>query len=182
MFLLMAGFALAYEPVEGISFPNESEVEEYNFYHNIDLKYKIYRQANSGYYDSLIYDAIYSSTLASFKEIRSLGAIDKKCGKDDFIEIYEISENQLNDSSRFPSQYVGGGNTGRDSLWGYFDPRPAEPGYNAIIITPHADKSNYRVMVHEIAHHWYSEFCLERFTNLDSEEFAVKIQERVKIK
>lgn len=182
MFLLMAGFALAYEPVEGISFPNESEVEEYNFYHNIDLKYKIYRQANSGYYDSLIYDAIYSSTLASFKEIRSLGAIDKKCGKDDFIEIYEISENQLNDPSRFPSKYIGGGKTGRDPLWGYFDPRANEPGYNAIVITSHNDKSNYRVIVHEIAHHWYSEFCLDRFTKVNTEEFAIAIQEKVRWK
>ena len=91
MFLLMAGFALAYEPVEGINFPNVSEIEEYNFYHNINLRYRIYRQANSSYDDMLIYGAIYASTLASFREIQSLGAIDKKCGKDDFIEIYEIS-------------------------------------------------------------------------------------------
>ena len=180
MLLLMTGLALAYEPVRGISFDSKTEPEKWEFYHNIDLEYVIYRQENSSYYDKLIYEAIYASTLASFKSIRSLGAIDKRCGNNDLIEIYEISEDQLNSPARFPLNFIGGGNTGRDPLWGYFDPRINEPGYDAIVLSPHNEASNYRIMVHEMAHHWYSEFCLDRFTKMTSEEFAVSIQEKVK--
>lgn len=179
MLLLMTGFALAYEPVKGINFPNKTEVEEFEFINNIKLKYVIYRQNDTAYFDRLIYDAIYSSTLASFKQIRSLGAIDKKCGKDDLIEIFEVSEDQLNDPARFPEKFTGGGNTGKDPLWGFFDPRINEYGYNAIVVSPHSEKISHRVMAHEVAHHWYSEFCLDRFTKMTSEQFAESIQEKL---
>lgn len=180
MLLLMTGLALAYEPVKGISFAAKPERDEWEFFHNINLKYVIYRQENSAYSEMLMYDAIYSSSVASFKSIRSLGAIEKKCGNDDLIEIFEIPEDQLNNPARFPERFVGGGDTGKDPLWGYFDPRINEPGYNAIVLTPHMDASNYRILVHEIAHHWYSEFCLDRFTNMTSEDFAISIQEKMK--
>jgi hypothetical protein len=178
MWLLMIGSALAYEPVEGIDFSTTTSVEEFEFFHDINLKFSISRQKGSSYSDELVYRAIYSSSLVSFQKIQSLGAINKKCVNNDLLEIFEISESQLNDSTRFPKEFIGGGATGKPSLWGYFDPRIEEPGYNAIVISPHSEESNYRILVHEIAHHWYSTFCLDSYAKTSSEEFANLVQEK----
>jgi len=178
LFLLMTGFVAAYEPVRGIDFPQKTTVEEYNFYHDISLRFTVNRQNNTGYNNELLYRAIVVSSAASFKEIQSLGAIEKRCTPNDILEIFEIREDQLNSPNRFPEQFIGTDENGRDPLWGYFDPRMSEPGYNAIVVSPHSPDSNYRVLVHEVAHHWYATFCLERYTSLTSEEFAVEIQKK----
>ena len=178
MLLLMIGSALAYEPVEGINFSTKTSVEEFHFFHNIKLKFSISRQENSSYYDELIYRAIYTSSVVSFQKIQSLGAIDKRCVDNDLLQIFEISEAELNDPSRFPREFTGGGTTGKAPLWGYFDPRVNEPGYNSIVVSPHSEESNYRIMVHEVAHHWYSTFCLDSYTKITSEEFANLVQEK----
>jgi hypothetical protein len=173
----MTGLALAYTPTQGISFEEKTPVEEFKFVGNTKLKIQTYRQENSPYYNELFYRAIYSSTVVSLRKIQSLGALNKKCSPNDLLEIFEISEDQLNDSTRFPKEFVGGGNTGREKLWGYFDPRVSEPGHNSIVLSSHDKSSNYRILVHEMAHHWYATFCLERYTKLSSEEFAITVQE-----
>jgi len=178
MLFLMVGAALAYEPVDGISFKTIEPVEQFEFIDNTYLKIESYRQENSTYYDELFYKAIYSSTVASLREIQSLGALHDKCTKNDLLQIFEISEAELNNPNRFPSRFIGGRDTGRAPLWGYFDPRIDEPGYNSIVISPHDKSSNYRILVHEVAHHWYSTFCLENYTKLTSEEFATMIQDK----
>jgi len=176
MLFLMIGSALAYEPVDGISFENVTPIEQFEFIDNTYLKIESYRQQNSPYYDELFYKAIYSSTAVSLREINSLGALNNNCKKNDLLQIYEISEADLNSPERFPSRFIGGRDTGKPPLWGYFDPRVDEPGYNAIVVSPHDQGSNYRILVHEVAHHWYSTFCLEDYTNLTSEEFANMVQ------
>lgn len=178
MWFLMIGSALAYEPVEGIRFSTKTPVEEFDFYHDIKLKFSISRQENSNYYDELVYRAIYSSSVVSFQKIQSLGALNNRCVNNDLLEIFEVSENQLNDPSRFPREFIGGGQTGKPALWGYFDPRVEESGYNAIVLSPHSEESNYRILVHEVAHHWYSVFCLDSYTKISSEEFANLVQEK----
>lgn len=180
MWLLLASLASAYTPVRGIDFPNKTEVDEYHFFHGINFKFQISRQENTEYYDSLIYRAIYFSSLASWKKIESLGAIDKECIKGDLVEIFEISEAELNNPARFPAKYIGDKDNGKPNLWGYYDPRNNESGLDAIVISAHdSDSENYRIIVHEIAHYWYSAFCLDSYTGTTSEEFAVKIQEEV---
>ena len=176
MLLLMTGLALAYEPIEGLTFERLTPVEEFDFVGDTKLTITTYRQQNSFYYDELFYKAIYSSTVVSLKKVQSLGALHKKCAEDDMVEIYEISEKDLNDPARFPKEFIGGQGNGRGSLWGYFDPRISEPGYNAIVLSPHSESENYRILVHEIAHHWYATFCLERYTNITSEDFAVSVE------
>ena len=180
MLLLILSFALAYEPVNGISFANITNIEEYNFYHNINLKLKLYRQKNTEYFDALIYRGIFSSSLASWKRIEKIGVIDKECSPSDLLEIYEISEAQLNNPHRFPYDYIGHPEKGIPNLWGFFDPRVSEPGYDSIVVSYHGDnKVNYRLIVHEVAHYWYSSFCLEHYTSQTSEDFALAIEKQV---
>jgi hypothetical protein len=175
----MVGMALAYKPVEGIKFPIKSEIEEYTFIDDIKLKFSINRQNLDSYPDEMIYKAIYSSTLVSIREIQSMGAAHKRCSSGELVEIFEISEKELNNPARFPEEFIGNSGRGYNSLWGYYDPRPNEPGLDAIVISPHSGNANYRIIAHEMAHYWYQTFCLERFTKLNSEEFAVSIQNKL---
>lgn len=178
MLLLMTGLALAYTPVEGISFEKITSPETFEFIGDTKLTISTYRPDKSTYYDELFYKAIYSSAVVSLKKVQSLGALNKKCSPDDLVEIYEISESSLNDPSRFPKEFIGGQGNGRGSLWGYFDPRVSESGYDAIVLSPHNESENYRILVHEMAHHWYATFCLDRYTNTTSEEFAVSVEKQ----
>jgi hypothetical protein len=176
----MAGIALAYEPVDGISFPIKSEIEEYIFIDNIKFKFSINRQSMDSYPDELIYKAIYSSTLFSIREIQAMGAQHKRCSSGELVEIFEISEKELNNPSRFPEEFINNPSRGYTSLWGYYDPRPNENALDAIVISSgHMKSSSYRIVAHEIAHYWYQTFCLERFTKLNSEEFATSIQNKL---
>ena len=180
MWLLLASLASAYTPVRGIDFPNKTEVDEYHFFHGINFKFQISRQESTEYPDSLIYRAIYFSSLASWKKIEPMGAIGRECNKGNLVEIFEISENELNNPSRFPAQYVESKGSGRPSLWGYYDPRSSESKVDAIVVSPQgSDSENYRIIVHEMAHYWYESFCLSSHTKMTSEEFAVLIQKEV---
>jgi len=180
MWLLLTSLASAYTPVRGIDFPDKTEVEEYHFFHGINFKFQINRQENTEYYDSLIYRAIYFSSLASWKKIEPMGLIDRECNGGNLVEIFEVSENELNNPSRFPAEYIGNKEIAKPNLWGYYDPRLSESGLDAIVVSPHGDDSeNYRIIVHEIAHYWYESFCLSSHTRMTSEEFAVMIQQQV---
>jgi hypothetical protein len=178
MLLLVTGIALAYTPTEGIDFERITSPETFDFIGDTKLTISTYRAKESSYYDELFYKAIYSSTVVSLGKVQSLGVLNKKCSQNDLVEIYEISETSLNDPSRFPKEFIGGQGNGRGSLWGYFDPRISEPGYNSIVLSPHNESENYRILVHEIAHHWYATFCLDRYTNSTSEEFAVAVEQQ----
>lgn len=180
MFIILLTQSFAYTPVNGISFPNQTQIEEYDFYHGIKLKIKLYRQKNTEYYDNLIYRGIYSSSLSAWKRIEKLGMIDRECNPSDLLEIFEISETQLNNPKRFPLEYIGNPAAGVPNLWGYFDPRASEPGFDAIVVSNHGSNSiNFRLIVHEIAHYWYSSFCLAYHTEMTSEQFAISIEKEV---
>jgi len=177
--LLLCGLALAYDPVAGINFPSKSIIEETNFYHGITFKFQLNRQSNTGYYDQLIYRAIYESSVASFNEIEKFGLIERQCNPNEFLEIFEVSESQLNDPKRFPADFVGDLSAGRGSLLGFYDPRNSENYRDAIVITPHDNAESYRIIVHEIAHYWHARFCLQDHITTSSEDFALKIQSKV---
>jgi hypothetical protein len=119
---------------------------------------------------------MYASTLASFRAIEELGAIDRACHRDVRLDIYEVPVAVLNDPTRFPAELVENAARGQPPLSGLFDPRNEARGVNAIVVTPHYEAENYRIIVHEIAHYWYLTFCLDRYTRQTSEEFAIAIQ------
>ena len=109
-----------------------------------------------------------------------MGLIDRECDGGNLVEIFEVSENELNNPSRFPAKYIGNKEIAKPNLWGYYDPRSSESGLDAIVVSPHGNNSeNYRIIVHEIAHYWYESFCLSSHTRMTSEEFAVMIQQQV---
>jgi hypothetical protein len=178
MILLLSSLSLAYDPVAGIDFPNKSVVKEYGFYHDINFRFRVNRQADSGFFDQLIYRAIYDASLSSFQNINELGLLDRQCAPNEFLEIYEISESQLNDPKRFPADFVGNIALGRGSLLGFYDPRNSESYIDAIVITAHDNTESYRIVVHELAHYWYARFCLQDRAPFTSEQFALKIQSR----
>ncbi len=178
MFLILyAASAFGYSMMDGLSFPGETLSINYNFSDDANLHLKAYRQLHSAYSNEMIYHSIYESSLASLKKIESFG-ISQQCDPDNFLEIYEITEAQINMSNHHPksldtnlTEYVG-------SIWGYFDPRLYEKKIDSIVVSQHDDKINSTILSHEIAHYWYSSYCVsEHNPGLSSEEFAVEIQE-----
>ena len=165
-----------YRPVAGLVFADVSEPKTYSYFHNIEFTFQLHRPAQSGYPDGFIHRAMFSSTLASFRAIEELGAIDRACHRDVRLDIYEVPVAVLNDVARFPAEFVENAARGQPPLWGYFDPRNEARAVNAIVVTPHYEAENYRIIVHEIAHYWYNTFCLDRYTKQTSEEFAIAIQ------
>lgn len=168
--------AVPYAPVAGLWFPDVSELTTYGYFHGLDFTFQLHRPLQSGYPDGFIHRAMYASSIASFRAAEALGALEHACRRGTRLDIYEVSLDVLNDASRFPADFVGNPAVGRGDLLGFFDPRNDVQGMNAIVVTPHYEAENYRIIVHEIAHYWYLTFCLDRYTKQTSEEFAVQIQ------
>ena len=174
--LALLSSVYAYEPVKGITFGNVSEIKNHEFYHDIRLRFQIHRQAETAYPDQLIYSALYFGSLISWKKIEPMGAIDRLCKRNNTLDIYEVSLEQLNDRRRFPMDRVPGAGALLGVVWGYFEPQGFSSENDVIVVTSRDALSNSRVLYHEIAHYWYSAFCLERYTTLTSEEFAMAVQ------
>jgi hypothetical protein len=170
IFLSLLTFALAYEPVEDIKFSKHIESKDLNFNGNI-LNYSFYRKEKTTYPDGLVDRGIKSASYASLNKIREIKADITPCRSSERLEIYEVSISQLNDKDRFSLDFFTS-----ENIWGYFDPRTKESKINSIMVTPHSEFENFQILTHEIAHHWYSAYCLEEHTMLSSEEFAKEIQ------
>ncbi len=175
----LVGEARAYDPVRGLPFPRVEVFEDTTYAHGWHLRVRTHRPAESAYTDHLLSLGLYVGTLQSMRAAERLGAADSKCRRFEPIDLYQISEEALNDPLRFPAAYIGGGNTGRSALWGYYDPGPNEPARDAIVVSPHDLQSNYRVVAHEIAHYWYQSLCLDRYTTQTSEAFAQEIEAQI---
>jgi hypothetical protein len=168
--LSIISVVLAYEPTEGINFSEYVENKTLNFNNNI-LSYSFYRKNKTVYPAGLTDLGIKSASYASLKKIFEIKPDIKPCRPNEKLEIYEISVSQLNDKDRFSLDFFISQN-----IWGYFDPRVSESKVNSIMVTPHSEFENFQILTHEIAHHWYSAYCLEEHTMLSSEEFAKQIQ------
>jgi len=166
-----------YAPVDGLDFSNRTGAIDAKFTNGIELRYEVFLPESAHYTAELIQKAIYESTVNSMFEIQKVVPLERQCSEssDNFLEIYEISGENLNDSSRFPEKYVGNQSENRGPLLGYYDPRPYESKVDAIVLSDHGNKENYKIVVHEIAHYWYNTYCLARHTEMTSEEFALKI-------
>lgn len=177
-FWILSKTAIAYAPVDNLPFKQVTEVN-IEYYHNIVFEAVVYRPQHSGYSDALINNAIYASSSNSLAKIESMGLIYNECEKGTKLEIFEISDVELNNINRFPAKYVGNPITGIGMMWGYFDPRPTESSINSIVVTPHRVEENFKILAHEIAHYWYYNFCVYDYTKQTSEEFAKEIEQKV---
>ena len=171
--------AEAYTPVAGLSFASVALVEDTTFAHGWHLRVRAHRRAETAYPDDLLAQALYMGTLQSMRAARRLGAENKLCRPGAEIDLYEIREDALNDPRRFPARFIGGGDTGRGPLWGYFDPMPSDRLHDVIVVSPQTPQSSYRIAAHEIAHYWYSVLCLDRVTDQSSEAFAKAIEPHI---
>lgn len=172
--LLLASAALAYHPVDGISLSSLVEKKIIQIKEKNSISYSVTRMQKTSYSAELITKSILDSSLESIRTIEfNFGKIEQ-CRPSEYLEIYEVSKSDLNNSSRFPLTYVASG-----EVWGYFDPRRDERLINSIVVTPHTEYENYQILTHEVAHHWYSAYCLDQYTSKTSEEFAIQIQHQL---
>ena len=172
--LLLASVALAYRPVDGIFLSSLVERKNIQITEKNSLSYSVTRMQKTSYSTGLVTKSILDSSLESIRTIESSFGKIEPCRPSEYLEVYEVSESDLNNSSRFPLTYVTSG-----EVWGYFDPRRDERLINSIVVTPHTEYENYQILTHEVAHHWYSAYCLDQYTSETSEEFALQIQHQL---
>ena len=172
--LLLVSIALACRPVDGIFPSSLVERKTIQITEKNSLSYSVTRMKKTSYSARLITKSILDSSLESIRTIKSSIGNIEPCRPLEYLEIYEVSKSDLNNSSRFPLTYVASG-----EVWGYFDPRRDERLINSIVVTPHTEYENYQILTHEIAHHWYSAYCLDQYTSKTSEEFAIQIQHQL---
>jgi hypothetical protein len=170
LFLFLSSIAWPYSPIKDIYFSKNIENKTI-LAEGSSLSYSFFRKEKTTYSLEMSRKAILASSVASLKEIRVIKKDIMPCRPDDHLEIYELSTSQLNNKDRFPETYIY-----KKDIWGYFDPRPDEVKINSIIVTQQSEFNNFQILTHEVAHHWYSSYCLEEYTKMTSEEFAVKIQ------
>lgn len=171
MYLLFALSALAYSPMDGLSFSEKTTTGIVQATLFDKIEYKFYHKKKTVYSEELIKKAITTSSIASIERIIDLVPGAKICRPNEFLEIYEISEIQMNQEKRFPKEFYF-----QEEVWGYFDPRRDEYEINSIVVTQHSNFYNFQILNHEVAHHWYSSYCLENYISKTSEQFATEIQ------
>jgi hypothetical protein len=172
--LLLTAVALAYQPVDGISFSATVEKNTIQITEKNKISYSMTRMQKTSYSSSLVAKSIADSSLESIRSIESRFEGIDPCRPSEYLEIYEINSSELNNSFRFPLVYATS-----SEVWGYFDPRRDERAINSIVVTPHTEYENYQILTHEVAHHWYSAYCLDEYTSQTSEEFAIQIQHQL---
>lgn len=172
-FLWSIASAWGYGPLEGLRFKSSILYKQYIENHNINIYYE-YKYHKDSDYIELIVDGIEESSNLSISEIKKSYPSAGDCKPNDIIEIYEVESKVLNDEKRFDIKKII-----TDNIWGFYDPRVSEDYVDSIVLTSHGRTANYTVLVHEIAHYWYSRFCLESYASVSSEQFATLIQNRI---
>jgi len=170
IFLFFLSEALAYEPVKDILFSSLIEKNTIKIKDNT-LNYSFYKKEKTVYPTNLANNGIYNSSSASLKKIEEINPNAAPCRPNEYLEIYEISLSELNEEKRFSMDFFN-----QSGIWGYFDPRRDEKKIDSIMVTQHSLFNNFQILTHEVAHYWYSAYCLERYTIMTSEEFAREIQ------
>lgn len=122
----------------------------------------------------MIEAAVAASSATSVWQIHAIAPSARPCTHPS-LDIYEIAVVSLNDAARFPERFIGNPLLGRSPLWGYFDPSAGGLSVDVIVVSDHGPPVNRRIMEHEVAHHWFAAYCMERYTNMTSEELAVRV-------
>lgn len=171
LYSLLLSSALAYEPVKSVSFQDWVQTGSLKIDDLNSIQYSVHRLKNTGYPVDLLTRGINLSSIKSVRKINKIKPGLSPCKKNEKLEIFEITSDHLNKDDMVPEGYFSSGN-----MLGYFDPRDSEIGINSIVLTKNSEFINFQIITHEVAHHWYSSYCLEEYTEMTSEEFAQEIQ------
>lgn len=171
LYLLLLSSVLAYEPVKSVSFQDSVQTGSLKIDELNSIRYSVHRLKNTGYPAELLTRGINLSSIQSVRKIKKIKPGLSPCKKDEKLEIFEITSDQLNEDDMIPEGYFSSGN-----MLGYFDPRDSETDINSIVLTKNSQFINFQIITHEVAHHWYSSYCLQQYTKMTSEEFAQEIQ------
>lgn len=172
IFLWLVTSAWGYEPLQNLKFDSTKILRQYIEEQNVEVYYRYYYKESN--YKSLIINGMEESTDLSLNEIKKSYPKAQDCKPYDIIEIYEVDLKVLNDENRFEIK-----KSIPQDIWGFYDPRANENYIDSIVLTSHGKMANYTVLVHEIAHYWYSRYCLENYTDMSSEQFATLIQNKI---
>jgi len=138
---------------------------------NKTITYKPYIRNNKNVPEDYLRNSIQISSEMSLDYINK--NFKENCDKKDYLEIYEVSFEELN----IPGYIVDLDQKGFGSIWGYFDPRWSRNGFDSISVTNHTFETTHIIFAHEIAHYWYDRLCVGfNWNSTSSEDFAKKIE------
>lgn len=166
----------SYPPVAGLDFSVRTPYQFVLLSDGESLTYNVYQPEGAAYAIGMIEAAVAISSGASIRQIQAIAPNARPCSHPS-LDIYEISEVSLNDPARFPERFIGNPLLGRGPLWGYFDPSAGGSPGDVIVVSDHGPFENRRILEHEVAHRWYAAYCLDRYTSMSSEAFALRVAE-----
>ena len=138
------------------------------------LTYNVYQPEGAAYPLDMVEAAVAASSATSVSQIHAIAPSARPCSHRS-LDLYEIAVVSLNDPARFPERFLGNPLEGRGPLWGYFDPSAGGSPVDVIVVSDHGAFEDRRILEHEVAHRWYAAYCMDSYTRMTSEEFAVRV-------
>ena len=179
LLFLLSNLAFAWDRVEGLKF-EEPYLLKQEYFYGINVDVNIHFHKKSYFTNDDVSRTLFDSAFYSFHQIEYYGRIDKQMLKGVKIELYELTESEINDPKRFPPDDVLNPLKNSPELVGFFEPSKTDPYTTYIAVTHVSDWDyDYRTLVHEFAHYWYYTFGMIMFYNGTSESFAQKINDLV---
>jgi len=175
--LILLPVALAeptYGPIGGLDLSARALDQVVRLPDGRSLTYSVYQPRRAAYPTDMIAAAISAASELSVWQVFAITPGARPCSARP-LDIFEVTTSALNDPTRFPERFVENRAAGRGPLWGYFDPGAVR---DAIVVSDHGSWENRRILEHEIAHRWYAAFCMDRYTSMTSEAFAVVVAGR----
>ena len=168
--LLTGVFCLAftqYQPLKDKTFSEftgNTHIDEYY------IKYTIYN-GNVGFDNNWVAQNLTSNSYRILSYIRTNYPDIRMddCRFMDDLEIFTVEMQTLNDKARF-NKYTHNG-----EIWALFDIRPDERRKSSIVLTNHP-YFNGSLFKHELAHYWYYRLCMDYSTDVDTEDFAIELE------
>ncbi len=167
--------AVTYAPLADLSFSTRAQGLTYHAFTGERVTYDVFLPEGSKTTVGFVKAAVERASARAIAEIRYDHRARRACHNAERVEIYEVGDDVVNDAERLRragyASHVLVAN-----LLGFYDPRDDEPGLNAIVISRQDPELTARMLWHEVAHHWYSVFCMADLGRESSEDFARRIQ------
>ena len=167
-------YQTTYEPLNDISFnyKNEANVLVCHQDQIWKMNYAVYNQTDE--FASLISTNIIplSHQVFQFADLHKIPL--NECIAKDHLEIFQISQQTLNDHTRFDGWQPQ--NDDASIIWGLYDPRLGQKIFASIMISDHGPKENPLIFAHELSHYWYDRFCWNQYWNNSDEQFALDFE------
>jgi hypothetical protein len=156
----------------GFSHKNELNIMIHHNQKSLEIDYVFYAQNYEfkTFVDSNIIPL--SESVFGFAESKNMDF--DECVDKEHLEIYQISQQILNDQSRFNGWQVK--SDGSEFIWGLYDPRVGAKIIASIMITDHGEKENRLIFAHELSHYWYDRFCWNHGWEGSDEQFAMEFE------